>query len=198
MVILWTNLDGDKNEPSPTKSRIKVALKPQLPSLFLPLVVHTTAAAASSSGGDSRSIASSAADRRSASIADPFESAPASSTGSNDAEQQLTSCCSVDGSPPPQSPPQRIVVQSGFLAHDVGQVRLLADPVTKPSAPQVAHPPPKPHQPTNTNNSKLPTHYGKDRENIPWKYQTRKGRKFTNTKIRQQHHKSTPKREQAH
>lgn len=58
MVILWTNLDGEKVEPSPTaaarttstdgernnsgqlslKKRVQVALKPSLPSLFLPLI----------------------------------------------------------------------------------------------------------------------------------------------------------------
>lgn len=58
MVILWTNLEGEKVEPSPTaqrpasehggrsnnggqlslKRRVQVALKPSLPSLFLPLV----------------------------------------------------------------------------------------------------------------------------------------------------------------
>lgn len=62
MVILWTNLEGEKIEPSPTaerpvvldasrrdghqqhqgalslKRRVQVALKPSLPSLFLPLV----------------------------------------------------------------------------------------------------------------------------------------------------------------
>ncbi|XP_045024808.1 actin-binding LIM protein 1 isoform X1 [Daphnia magna] len=57
MVILWTNLEGEKVEPSPTsqrpipehgrnnsngqlslKRRVQVALKPSLPSLFLPLI----------------------------------------------------------------------------------------------------------------------------------------------------------------
>ena len=60
MVILWTNLEGEKIEPSPTaerpvvldgsrrdngqqqalslKRRVQVALKPSLPSLFLPLI----------------------------------------------------------------------------------------------------------------------------------------------------------------
>ena len=56
MVILWTNLEGEKLEPSPTavvapdggrpnagqhsglKRRVQVALKPSLPSLFLPII----------------------------------------------------------------------------------------------------------------------------------------------------------------
>lgn len=54
MVILWTNLEGEKLEPSPTapvagsnggppppeplKRRVQVAVRPSLPSLFLPLI----------------------------------------------------------------------------------------------------------------------------------------------------------------
>ena len=77
MVILWTNLEGDKVEPSPTrtddvgpdprgvrpamglKRRVQVALKPSLPSLFLPLVKPGSPTPTTDSPGDSVSLPSS-------------------------------------------------------------------------------------------------------------------------------------------
>lgn len=69
MVILWTNLEGERAEPNATaerpaapdgagqaslKRRVQVALKPSLPSLFLPL-----AAGKPASNTDSASLPSS-------------------------------------------------------------------------------------------------------------------------------------------
>ena len=70
MVILWTNIEGEKVEPSATrhgvnpvrpamglKRRVQVALKPSLPSLFLPQLKASSPTP--SSPGDSVSLPSS-------------------------------------------------------------------------------------------------------------------------------------------
>ena len=141
MVILWSNLDGDKIEPSPTKvsngstgskNRIKVALKPQLPSLFLPLIRNSSSGACSVSS-----------------------TAPTTSINAVESPSSLASSCvtahdSTDSSPVPDDAPQIVVIQSGFLSHDIGFVRYDPIPITSStSRPQLC--------------GKLPTHYGKNK-----------------------------------
>ena len=114
MVILWTNLDGEKVEPSPTaaartstsnddgrnslgqlslRKRVQVALKPSLPSLFLPLIKP-------SGGGRSAEEAHS----------------PAPNTDSVSLPSSLDSSPTLSDA----SDPHLVVVRSGDLSPDSG------------------------------------------------------------------------------
>lgn len=129
MVILWTNLDGERVEPSPTRNavggsgskeqRVSVALKPLLPRLFLPLIVIPNAVTA-----DNRSSISSAA--RSTTIESPSSLISNSTTPTGS---------SADVSPLPYDNPQLVVVQSLHLDNKVQVARLKS--IQKPTAPAV-------------------------------------------------------------
>lgn len=158
MVILWTNLEGEKVEPSPTaqrpapdggrsnssnggqlslKRRVQVALKPSLPSLFLPLIKPNNGSQTTTENH---------------------------SPGPNTDSVSLPS--SLDSSPTlPDDDLRLVVIRSGDLSPDSG-VLIQFEPTPSPSIPtDPARPTTLPAQRSKPPKT-LPIIYGTDRNEL--------------------------------